>query len=298
MTQIGISIVNWNTGELLARCLRSLAALPDAERAGIAEVVVVDNASRDRSVAQATVAAAENADQLRIRLVNLKENAGFARANNIAIERLTRRSPDCHVLLLNPDTEVRTGALPVLLGVLERHERAGIVGPKLLNPDGTLQPSVRAFPSLGVFVCLFLKLHRLSPRLKLWQRYMQADFDYTREQPVDQVMGAAFLIRREVLKVLGGLDEAFWVWFEEVDFCKRARVAGWEAWYTPAGEIVHHGGVSFSQLSSWRRAIPWVRSSLHYASKHFTMIEQVVLLVLAPVALLLSLPAAWFHSRK
>jgi len=289
-----VIIVNWNTGELLARCLGALARLPEREL--ITEVIVVDNASRDRSLAKAKLQVAENGNRPPVRFIQLEHNTGFARANNVALKRVYEgQHAEAHVLLLNPDTEVRPGALTALLDVFDIDQAAGIVGPQLLNADGTVQPSVRSFPTLGVFVFLFLKLHRLLPRAVLWQRYVRSDFDYGSRQVVDQVMGAAFLIRNTVLAKIGDLDERFWVWFEEVDLCKRAQQAGWRVAYTPKAQVLHHGAASFNQLVGWRRSLPWFRSSLAYANKHLGSGATALLWLLLPLAVLLAVPSVIAH---
>ena len=297
MDKVSIVIVNWNTGPLLARCLESLAALPNVERSLIDEVIVVDNASSDRSVVQAQAVVGAVFNKPRVRFILQKHNLGFAAANNAAWQRIAQRYPQQlpHILLLNPDTEICAGALAGLLTLLSSQPTAGIAGPQLVNPDGTVQPSVRSFPTLGVFVFLFLKLHRLVPSAVVWQRYVRYGFDYQREQAVDQVMGAVFLIRSEAAQELGRLDEQFFIWFEEVDYCRRAASAGWQTWYTPQARVVHHGGVSFAQLIGWRRAWAWLRSSRQYAAKHLGPMAAVALRLLTPVALLLALPAGLYH---
>jgi len=202
-----------------------------------------------------------------------------------------------HVWLLNPDTEVQPGALAQLENTLGNEPKAGIVGPRLLNPDDSLQPSVRCFPTLTVFIWLFLKLSRLWTRLPFWRRYMMTAFDYDRPQSVDQVMGAAFLIRDELLgeRGIGLLDENFWIWFEEVDYCKRARQAGWTVRYEPGAEVIHYGGVSFNQLIGLRRTIPFLNSALYYVTRHHSIMARLILSLLYPVALLLTLPASAVH---
>lgn len=283
MQKIGIVIVNWNTGGLLAACMRSLGALPSDERALIEKVVVVDNASGDESLELAR-RTSEMGPMLEC--VALDANVGFARASNIGARRL---SGTCHILLLNPDTEVRAGSLRELVAVLERESRVGIVGPKLVNPDGSVQPSVRPFPRRRDFLLYMLKLGRVV------QARQEAAYDYSRAGAVDQVMGAAFLIRREVWEKLHGLDEAFFTLFEEVDFCRRAAMAGWQTYFTPAATIMHIRAASFNQLVGIARTWPWMMSSLHYARKHFGSLVWVGLLLLVPLTLLLSVPASLKH---
>lgn len=285
--KLAIVIVNWNTGKLLARCLAALDAL--AEKDIISQVVVVDNGSSDESLSLA-----QQRYDIPTHFLPLGKNTGFAKANNIGIEHIRQNAAALpHILLLNPDTQVRPGALLAMLNVLERRPQTGIVGPKLIEPGESIQPSVRRFPNILTFILIFLKLGRL------WQK-QSAAFSYDHETIVDQVMGAAFLIRSELLMDIGTLDEAYWIWFEEVDFCKRASDKGWEVIFTPHAAVLHHGAVSFNQLVGLKRSLPFLNSSLVYARKHLGWGAYILLLFLYPVALLLTIPASLMHiaSKK
>ena len=291
MDKVSIIIVNWNTGELLANCLRSLMLLP--ERSLIEHVVVADNASRDDSLKRAE----RTIDGWKaVSFISLEQNVRFARANTIGLDSLEVKGR--HILLLNPDTEMRPGSLKAMVEKLHGNHQVGIVGPKLFNSDGSVQASVRGFPTFTVLAGMFLKFHRLLPGLSLWRRYFASDFDYSREQPVEQVMGACFLIRDELFVDVGSLDEGFWIWFEEVDYCKRAHQAGWTVLYTPAGEVIHHGGVSFHQLFGFKKSWPFIRSALYYARKHFASWKVLVLYTLLPFAVLLILPSGLVHFAQ
>jgi GT2 family glycosyltransferase len=300
MAKVSIVIVNWNTGELLTKCVSSLLSIAETDL--IAEIIVVDNASTDTSLENAQAAVHGHTLANKVTWIPSKTNLGFAKANNLVLQRVREHYSDDlpHVLLLNPDTEVPSGAIEKLGAVLDRNSQAAIVGPKLVNPDGTHQPSVRAFPTAAVLAVFFLKLARLLPLRGFWGRYLQTDFDYTKEQPVEQVMGAAFLIRNSLLdpthpKQVGLLDEHFFVWFEEVDYCRRAQADGWQTVYTPTASIIHHGGASFAQLLGVRRVLPYLKSALHYSRKHLSTFTTIGLLVLLPISLLLAVPAALVH---
>lgn len=211
MSQVSVIIVNWNTGPLLHKCLESLELLP--ERDAISQVVVVDNNSSDSSVARAK----QESYSFPIEWKELDENIGFARANNVGIDWVLHTHGDKqHIFLLNPDTEVQPGSLATMLNVLERNRDVGIVGPKLFEPGGKFQPSVHSFPSLSTLIAVFLKLHWLFPNT------MQGQKAVNTEMFVDEVKGAAFLIRNGALQDVGPLDADYWIWFEEVDYCKRA----------------------------------------------------------------------------
>jgi N-acetylglucosaminyl-diphospho-decaprenol L-rhamnosyltransferase len=257
---ISIIIVNWNTGALLATCLKSLAALPAAEQGLIQKIVVVDNNSSDTSLPQAE----EATTALPIDFIKLEKNIGFARANNVAFEHL-QQGLQTPVLLLNPDTEVLPGALAAMITALESNQKIGIVGPQLLNPDRTIQPSVRKFPTVSVLAFLVFKLHYVLGKTALWKDYIQTSFDYSKEQPVDQVMGAALLLRA---KLATGLDGNLQWWFDDVDVCKRAHEAGWEVLYTPQAQVIHHGGTSFHKLDSITKWWRFTASAARYAHKH------------------------------
>lgn len=286
MSLINIIVVNWNTGPLLARCLASLQALPEREKELIEKIVVVDNASKD------PFPPPEAADSplvrgRKVRFIKLKENIGFAAANNIAWREF---SDDSHVLLLNPDTEVKPGALSAMFQVLEEKTDVGIVGPKLLNPDGSLQGSVRPFPTVADFILYMFKLGRVV------QNRQEKQYDYSKAGYVDQVMGAAFLIRNKTWQEIGLLDKRFFTLFEEVDYCKRALERGWKTYFTPAGEVMHVRAASFNQLVGFRKSWPWMASCLRYARKHYGLGLWLFMILLSPITLLLTLPAMLKHE--
>lgn len=283
--QLSIIIVNWNAGPLLRRCLDALPAACAREGRRIdAEVFVVDNASRDGSVAEAKKSAQS------FELQALPTNIGFARANNRALARARGEI----LLLLNPDTEPRPGSLVALVAAFRDHPRAGVVGGKLLNPDGSVQASVRQFPTALVLLLLLTRLARLFPNVPTLRRYHLADFGYDREVTVDQVMGACFAIRRETLDAVGPLDEGYRMWFEEVDYCRRVWTSGREVWFTPAAAVVHHRATAFRQRSPLWRAWQFSRSALRYARKHLGRAPAILVLLAVPVSLVTGLAAAGF----
>jgi GT2 family glycosyltransferase len=241
MKDLRIVIVSWNVEQLLDRCLRSLS---NACRELSWDVVVVDNASRDGSVAVAEKLRRDGA--LPITVIANADNRGFARACNQGIAGNDAR----YVLLLNPDTECPAGSLTDLVAAGDRLPKAGILGPRLTYPDGRYQESVRRFPNVWNQLCILLRLHILAPWLGTVRRYFWNDLDTSREQRVEQVMGACFLIRADVIEEIGGLDERYFIWFEEVDYCRMAIAHGWEVYYVPSIAIIHHGGRSFGQLFS------------------------------------------------
>jgi N-acetylglucosaminyl-diphospho-decaprenol L-rhamnosyltransferase len=218
---LSVIVVSYNVRDLLRDCLHSLRAA-GAELP--LQILVVDNASADGSAAMVSQEFPE------VELLDLGRNLGFPAANNVALEQARA----AEILLLNPDTELRPGALPTLRAFLAARPRAGFVGPRLLNSDGSFQPSAWPQPTLRSV----LRNHFLPVA---WRQRAAAPPDAPRR--AGWVSGAALLTRRAVIDRIGPLDEALY-WSEDVDFCRRAAAAGWEVWYAPEAAIVHHGSRS------------------------------------------------------
>ena len=278
---LSIVIVNWKVKDLLRRCLASVYR----ETKDLSfEVFVVDNDSGDGSV-EMVIKEFPQAN-----VIANNRNLGFAAGNNPAI---AAAAGDL-VLLLNPDAEVTDGALGKMAAYMRRNPHVGILGPRLVGDDGKLQPSVRRFPTLASQLLIMLKLHHAFPSLAPLRRYFAADFDYAREAAVDQVMGAAFMIRRGALDELGGLDERFFIWFEEVDYCKRAKDAGFQVWYAPVATIRHHGGESFGQVFGPKKQAYFNDSLRKYFLKHEGLPAWALLTAAHP----LSMALAWASASR
>lgn len=253
--ELSIAIVSWNTRELLDACLTSIRKAPDAVSR---EVIVVDNASADGSAEMVRTNHPE------VTLIADAENRGYAAANNQAIAAATGEL----ILLLNPDIVVQEGALDTLVGFLRDHEAVAAVAPRLVLPDGTTQASCRSFPTPDVVLYEALGLSRLFPRSRRFGKYRMTWWDYDDERPVPQPMASAFLVRRAALEQVGGMDETFPIFFNDVDLCLRLWDAGWEIWYTPRASMVHVGGASTSQVR--RRMIDEShRSFVRFYRKHY-----------------------------
>jgi len=230
---VSVVIVSWNVADLLADCLESLRRNSN----GLSlDVWVVDNASADNTL-----------DVLRerfpwVHVIANRENRGFALANNQAIERATGR----FVFILNPDTIVTDGALRTLFEYLDTRPEVGMVGPRLRLGDGKTQPEcARRLPTLGRVLWInSLKLH-LIPLIGPWCfKRIAAPYDYETSAEVEAISGAAMLVRREVLRDLGGFGEAFIHCGEDIDLCYRVRAAGWQTHYVSECTIVHLKGQS------------------------------------------------------
>jgi GT2 family glycosyltransferase len=245
MKTLSIIIVNWNTRDILLDCLTSIAAHPPARSY---DVWVVDNASSDGSVE------AVRARHPYVQVIENSENRGFAAANNQAIDA----AQGDYVLLLNSDTIVHAQALERMAQFLDVHDRVGIAGACLLNADGTLQPSWAAFPSF------WSELLGRNIRARRPYRTVDGSTAYL----VDWVGGAALMIRREVIEQIGVLDEGYFMYSEETDWCFRVRKAGWDICYLSDAPIAHLGGQS-SQKASARMKAELYRSKIRFYTKHY-----------------------------
>ncbi|MDZ4762971.1 MAG: glycosyltransferase family 2 protein [Chloroflexota bacterium] len=264
MIDLSIVIVSWNVADLLATCLRSIdngaiqIVTDDADSANspTAEIIVVDSASNDNS------AAMMRADFPRVRVLAQTENVGFTRGCNIGMAAAWGRC----ILLLNPDTEIIENALVRLLAFVDAHPDVGIVGAHTLNTDGSYQSTRRRFPTLATGVFESTWLQGYAPR-RVLDRYYVNDAPNSSTIEVDWVQGSALLARREVYVQIGGLDEGYMMYSEEMDWCRRAKDAGWRVWFVGDAHIVHHGGKSSEQVAA-RRQIYFQQSKLRYFRKH------------------------------
>jgi len=253
---LSITIVNYNSGDLLEQCLNSVWG----EGSEIEfETFVVDNASSDDSWGRIR----ETFPQ--VNLIRNEDNRGFARANNQAV----RRSRGRYLLLLNPDTILRAKALERMVQFMDKYPRAGAVGAKLLDPEGTIQLSCRSFPSYRTAVFnRYSLLTKLLPGNKFSREYLMADWDHSVAREVDWVSGACLMMRREALDEIGLLDERFFMYAEDVDWCYRAKQKGWKVYFVPQAEVVHYIGQS-SRKASRKAIIERHRSIYRFYRKHY-----------------------------
>jgi len=253
MTDLSIVIVNWNVCDLVRQCLQSVF---DTRRTTLVEVIVVDNASTDDSVDMVRT------EFPRAHLIANADNRGFPAANNQGIAVAHGR----YVLLLNPDTQVLGDALATMVAFADANPGVGVVGPQLLNPDGSVQSSRRRFPTLAsaFFESTWLQSH--APR-RMLQRYYVLDRPDDAVQDVDWVTGAALMARREAIQQVGLMDEGFFMYSEELDWCRRFREAGWRVVYLPTARIIHHVGKSSEQVLPARH-IHFQTSKVRYFRKH------------------------------
>lgn len=259
--KLSIIIVSWNVRELLRKCLWSIyqdeQSSPDA-----LETIVVDNASADGSGNMV------RANFPQVKVLENRENVGFTAGNNQAIIRSQGR----YVMLLNPDTEVLGDALTTLMDFMDAHPAVGIVAPKLLNSDGTAQSSRRRFPTLATAFLESTALQQSWPDNRVLRAYYMQDQNEDEAHEVDWSVGACLMVRREVIEQVGLLDEGFFMYSEEMDWCYRIKQAGWRIVYLPAAEVMHHGGQSSKQVIAAQH-IHFQRSKIRFFRKHHGAVQ-------------------------
>ncbi|MBU1690131.1 MAG: glycosyltransferase family 2 protein [Gammaproteobacteria bacterium] len=266
MGSVWIVIVNYRTAELAIDCLRALSTQA-ADLAGN-RFVVVDNDSGDDSVEKLTAAIEREDWSSWADVMPLDRNGGFAFGNNASI-RMALASVEMvdYVMLLNPDTVTRPGAVKSLVDFMDAHPRVGIAGSRLENADGGVDCSAHTFHSPLSQLDEGARLGVLS---RLLHRYVVTSPPQDVAHPCDWVSGASMIIRRQVIEDIGLMDEDYFLYFEEVDFCRRAQQAGWECWYVPESRVMHLEGASTGiRVAAKRRAKYWYDSRRRFFVKHY-----------------------------
>jgi hypothetical protein len=250
---LSVIVVTHNHADYLARCLAALVT--EVELLG-GEVILIDNQSDD-----ASLAVARRFPQVRVHLN--AQRCGFAANYNRGMALARGR----YLLLLNPDTEVLPGALANLLNFMEQQPGVGLCGGQLLFPDGTIQPSPRRFPNFGTLIARRTPLRLFLADSWLNKRHLMADLDHSQPQAVDWLLGACLFVRRQVLETVGPLDEGYFLYVEDIDWARRIHQAGWQIYYVPSAQIIHHHlAVSDKYFLSYRS---WIHfgSIMRYTRK-------------------------------
>ena len=286
-----VVIVNWNVKELLAACLKSL---PRASENLRVHTVVVDNGSSDGSVEMVL------RDFPGVEVVASPENLGFSCANNLALRRYQNSARYC--LLLNPDTVVEPGALDRMCEFMDSHPDAGIAGCKLVKPDGVLDwPCKRWYFLPSVLFYRALGLDRRFPKSRRFGQYHLTYLDENQIHQVAAVVGAFMMIRQQCLVAIGHLDESFFMYGEDVEWCYRAKDAGWNVYYVPTATVVHHKGQSTSK-QSYRMIYHWYmgtwRVYAQYMAKRYPAVVNATVWAGLRTMLGASLVANFFRFKK
>jgi GT2 family glycosyltransferase len=259
MNDLSIIIVNWNTKECLLDCIASIFQKGGA---GKAEIIIVDNGSRDGSENKVKEAFPA------IRLIQNDQNLGFAKAVNQGLRKASGR----YALLLNPDAQVKEGAIEQLVSFMDAFPNAGVAGVQLLNPDGSKQNSIANFPSLATELLNKSLLRRMFPK-----RFPGKQKNYIGPIEVDSVIGACMIVRREAIDQVGLLDEDYFLFLEETDWCYRMKKAGWKVYYVPQAEIYHFQGKS-AEKDKKNVKVEYYRSRYYFFKKNKGSSQWVILL--------------------
>lgn len=271
-------VVNYNAKLDLLECLRSLRA------EGIEEIVVVDNASIDGSES-----AVRDADP-RVDYHQSGSNLGYGTGCNHGTSLTDPSRP--YLLCSNPDVRLEPGSLKSMVEALDGRTELGIVGPRIENPDGTLYPSVRTFPNVADAVGHAV-FGMVWPKNPFTRRYRMLSWDHATAADVDWVSGSCFLVRRSAWEEVGGFDEAYFMYAEDVDLCWRLHRAGWSVAYEPGATVVHAQGVS-TDRHPYRMIVEHHRALFRFASRSSRGWERALLPVMA-LGLVLRTPLAWLH---
>ena len=235
---VSIVVTSYNTRDMLKSCIESIRQSVDAITF---EVICVDDNSDDGSADMVR----ENFPE--VRLVQNRENLGYTKSNNIGIQIARGR----YVVLLNADTEIQPQAFDRMVVFMDRTPEAGACGPKLLNPDGSIQYCIRSFPSAFTVLCQSLGLHKLFPNNPITNRYYMKHLDHDRIIEAESIGTTCYVVRRQILEEVGLLDETFFMYCVDLDLNKRIGLAGYKIFYLPQAKVVHYGGQSVNQNVRW-----------------------------------------------
>ena len=265
MIRLSIVIVTWNCDGFIAQCLRSLETV----RSSSTELLVVDNASTD------TTTEIVRREFPWVRLIENKANVGFAKANNIAIEAATGQ----YLCLINPDVVVLPGCIQDMLSFMDGHDSVGVMAPAMVGSDGQVVRSCMRLPTVWNCLCDALALYRVFPHSALFGGQNMHDFSRDSVQDVDVLNGWFWLVRRAAIAQVGLLDERFFMYGEDVDWCTRFRRAGWRLVYYPLAKAIHYGGGS-STNDAIRFYIELQKANLQYWKKHKRAFAQAAFLLI------------------
>jgi len=263
---ISVIIVSWNAKKYLLDCLHSI--VPELSNVQ-AEIIVVDNASSDGSP--------ELVEKQfpKINLICNKENLGFAKANNIALEKSTGK----YICLINSDVVIKEKCFDVLISYMDSHPDVGMMGPQILDTTGNIQRSCMQLPTLWNTFCTAIVLDKLFPQCRLFGGKEMTYWNHDSLQEVDVINGCFWIIRREALDQVGYLDGNFFMYGEDIDWCKRFQEKGWKIIFSPEAQAIHYGGASSSN-DPVRFYIEMNRANLQYYRKHYKKFSQIGFLML------------------
>lgn len=278
MSELSVVIATWNCKKYVEECLHSFRQHVRIS----SEVIVVDNASTDGTAEMIAQQFPE------VRLIRSADNVGFARANNIGILASNSR----YLALINPDVKLLAGCVERALAAIEAEPSVGMLGPGMIGRDGSVHRSGMRFPTLWNLLCDALALHRVFGRRPIFGGHLMADFNWDSSRDVDVLSGWFWLIRRDALREVGLLDEQFFMYGEDLDWCKRFRDAGWRVVFEPKAAAIHYGGGS-SEQAPIRFCLEMQRSNQQYWNKHHPRITRPLYVAIVSLHSLVRLVRYW-----
>lgn len=287
---LSIVIVNWNVRDQLARLLKSIwrfTTISDFE------VIVIDNDSKDGSVQLIRDSFQTEIAAKKLILIDNQYNAGFAKANNQGLKIAQGE----YVLFMNPDMEMLEDSFPKLIEFMEKRSDVGICTCRLLYNDKTVQPNVKNDPTFWSQFFILLKLHHFFYWLPTLRKYFAKSFEYDEEREIKQAMGAFIFTRKELMEKLGGWDESYWLWWEDLELCRQVRNAGYKIVFSPHAEVLHYEAQSFNQTHGVKKQKRFNRGLLTYFKKHGTKSEYIALYCLQPISLFLTILTQLFKFK-
>jgi GT2 family glycosyltransferase len=271
---LSIIIVNWNVKPLLKKCLQSIY---DQTTGLDFEIIVIDNASSDQSAQMVAQ------DFPRVDLIASNENLGFAKANNMGLAHAQGN----YILFMNPDMELVENSFKTMHDLMVNNSDISISTCQLVYPDLERQNNIKNNPGLCDQVLILLKLHHIFKPACL-KKYLAQGFDYFQEQEVKQIMGAFVFCENDAIKKLNGWDSNYWLWWEDLDLCKRAQDLNYKIIYTPKTKVIHYEGKSFEQQASLIKQKRFNKGMRTYFKKHHDYLAYLIIAILSPISLLLA----------
>jgi hypothetical protein len=259
---VSVVVVSTNERELLRACLSSIFDAPPRESL---EVIVVDNACTDGSAGMA------KGFSPGCRVVTNPRRRGFARNNNIGLREAHGR----YALLINADAWVRPGAIDALVSFLDTYQEVGICGPRVLNPDGTLQLSCRTFPTVRSVLMRRIPLFRWLLPKRILRGHLMQDWDHSSDRAVDWLLSACLLVRREAIDAVGPMDDDYFLYGEDVDWCWRMWQKGWQVYFVPEAEVFHHYRRLSARHLLTRKTLIHIKSLTHFWRKNRVPLSKV-----------------------
>ena len=266
MVDLSIVIVNWNTKKITLQCIKSIYS---SKSKYISEIILVDNNSSDDSVCAIEKMFPE------IKIIVNDKNFGFAKANNIGFSKCLGR----YICIINSDTEVKLKTLNSMISFLDKNLDIGMLGPRTLNKNGSLMMTCRDFPSLLGFFFQAVGISKVFKKSRLIKGSFMTYFKHDSIRRVDVLSGSCMMVKKQAFDEVGGLDERFFIYGEDVDWCKRFNIAGWPVVFYPYAEIYHYSGSS-SSVDPQRFSIEMLKASFQYCAKYFNNISQYMFYIL------------------